>query len=166
MSSEVSLNELATQLKVNTATVDNYIDLLEKSGVVYRLKAYSTNERKEVTKMKKIYFWDNGIRNAILGNFDNPINRNDLGALWENFIITERIKLNQYNNKNVQSYFWRSKQQQEIDYIEVDKKNINGFEFKWNPNAKGKPTKAFNNIYPEANIQIINSQNYSSFVGL
>ncbi|MEN9522540.1 MAG: hypothetical protein RL065_917 [Bacteroidota bacterium] len=166
MCSEISLNELATQLKVNTVTIDNYIDLLEKSGVVYRLKAYSTNERKEVTKMKKIYFWDNGIRNAIIGNFDDVKNRNDVAALWENFIITERIKMNQYNQSNSDSFFWRSNQQQEIDYVEFDKKKLHAFEFKWNPNAKGKPTKAFTNLYPDAEVSIINNENYQNFVGI
>jgi len=162
--SEVSLNELATHLKVNVATVDSYINLLEQSGVVYRLKAYSTNERKEVTKMKKIYFWDNGIRNAILGRFDAVENRTDVGALWENFIITERIKQNRYNEKNIHSYFWRSKQQQEIDYVEVMGDYLAGFECKYNPLSKGKPTKAFTNMYANAETSIVNNENFLSFL--
>ena len=166
MGSEVSLNELATQLKVNVATVDNYIDLLEKSGVVFRLKSYSTNERKEVTKMKKIFFWDNGIRNAIIGNFDEIKNRNDVGALWENFMVAERIKMNQYNQSVAQPYFWRSKQQQEIDYVELNKKQLTGYEFKWKASTKGNPTKAFVNLYPNAIVQIINNENYQNFVGM
>lgn len=166
ISTEVSLNELATQLKVSVSTVDSYIDLLEKSGVVYKLKSFSTNERKEVTKMKKIYFWDNGIRNAILGRFDAIENRTDVGALWENFIITERIKMNFYQQKNVRSYFWRSKQQQEIDYVEVMDEKIIGFESKYNPMSKGKPTKAFTNLYPKATANIIHTENFFSFVGV
>ncbi len=164
--SETSLHELATQLKVNVATVDSYIDLLEKSSVVFRLNAYSTNERKEVTKMKKIYFWDNGIRNAIIGRFDEVANRTDVGVLWENFMITERLKHNIYNQNNTKSFFWRSKQQQEIDYVEIDADKIMGYEFKYNPLSKGKPTKAFNNMYPTALSQTINNANFFEFVDI
>jgi uncharacterized protein len=164
--SEVSLHELAVQLKVNVATIDTYIDLLEKSGVVYRLGAYSTNERKEVVKMKKIYFWDNGIRNAILGRFEPIELRTDVGALWENYIITERIKLNSNLLKNTRSYFWRSKQQQEIDYVEVDGDTLLGYECKFNPLTKGKPTKAFGNLYPTAIVQLLTKENYFEFAGV
>jgi uncharacterized protein len=162
--SEVSLNELSLKLQINVATVESYIDLLEKSFVVYRLKAYSTNQRKEVTKMKKIYFWDNGIRNAILGNFNAIENRTDAGALWENFIITERIKYNQYTGSGAQSFFWRSNQQQEIDYVEKGIDTLNGYEVKWSPLAKGKPTKAFTNLYPQATASIINNENFHGFI--
>ncbi len=166
MGSEVSLNELATQLKVNVATVDSYIDLLEKSGVVFRLKSYSTNDRKEVTKMKKIYFWDNGIRNAILGRFELLTNRTDVGALWENFIIAERLKYNNNIQSNVRSYFWRSKQQQEIDYVELDNETLSGYECKWNTLGKGKPTKAFTNMYINATTQLLTPNDFIEFVGL
>lgn len=166
MGSEVSLNELAIQLKVSVATVESYIDLLEKSGVVFRLKAYCTNERKEVSKMKKVYFWDNGIRNAILGRFEAIENRTDVGALWENFIITERLKMNNYAQKNVKSFFWRSNQQQEIDYVEIEGNSIAGFECKFNPLTKGKPTKAFTNMYPTATSSLLTPENYHSFVYL
>jgi len=115
VTSEVSLNELASQLKIKTETVENYIDVLEKSFVVFRLKSYSTNERKEVSKMKKILFWDNGIRNALIGDFRPLEQRTDAGLLWENFIISERMKRNHYLQKNIKSYFWRSRQQQEVD---------------------------------------------------
>jgi uncharacterized protein len=164
MGREVSLNELSIKLQVSTNTVENYIDLLEKSFVLYRLSAYSTNERKEVTKMKKIYFWDNGIRNAILGNFNSIENRTDIGALWENFIITERLKMNHYNASNAKSFFWRSKQQQEIDYVEWQNDNLLGYEFKWSATAKGKPTKAFTNMYPSAEVSIVHNENYEPFV--
>jgi predicted AAA+ superfamily ATPase len=166
MGNEVSLNELATQLKVNVATVDSYIDLLEKSGVVYRLKSYSTNDRKEVTKMKKIYFWDNGIRNAILGRFESIEKRTDVGALWENFIITERIKWNSNNQSNAKSFFWRSNQQQEIDYVEVDGNNLIGYECKWNVLQKKKPTKAFGNMYSNAVVDLLTPENFHEFVGV
>jgi hypothetical protein len=164
MCNELSLHELAIKLKVNTVTVENYIDLLEKSYVVYRLPAYSTNERKEVVKMKKIYFWDNGIRNAVLGNFSNIENRTDIGALWENFVITERLKMNHYLAKGAKPFFWRSKQQQEIDYVEYTLNSLQGFECKWSATAKGKPTKAFTNLYPQASATIIHNENYADFI--
>src|SRR5690606_5396520 len=113
--SEVSINELSNQLKVKSETVESYIDLLEKSFVIYRLNAYSTNARKEVTKMSKIYFWDNGIRNAIIGNFDDLTIRQDQGLLWENFIISDRMKMNAWGNTEIQSFFWRNYNQSEVD---------------------------------------------------
>ncbi|TAE17664.1 MAG: ATP-binding protein [Bacteroidetes bacterium] len=166
MCSEVSLNELAVQLKISVATVDNYIDVLEKAGVLLRLQSYSTNERKEVTKMRKVYFWDNGIRNAILGRFDDVTNRTDAGALWENFLVAERLKNNSYHQSTAKAFFWRSKQQQEIDFVEVTQNSIAGYEFKLNVLAKGKPTKAFTNLYPHATAEIIHNENYTQFLNL
>lgn len=163
MGQEVSLNELASQLKVKSETVDSYIDLLEKSFVIYRLKAYSTNERKEVSKMKKILFWDNGIRNALIGDFRPSEQRNDAGLLWENFIISERIKMNSYLQKNTKSYFWRSLQQQEVDYVEISNKNISAFEMKWNSHKKNYVTKAFTNLYPASKTEIIQPTNFEGF---
>ncbi|MBA3899492.1 MAG: ATP-binding protein [Bacteroidetes bacterium] len=161
--SEVSLNELANQLKVKVETVENYIDLLEKSFVVFRLKAYSTNERKEVTKMNKILFWDNGIRNAIIGDF-RPLNlRNDVGCLWENFMISERMKMNSWMGSNRKSYFWRNLQQREVDYIEVEHDKLYGFEMKFNMTKKHRITKAFTNMYPDAQTEIITPRNFSKF---
>jgi uncharacterized protein len=162
--SEVSLHELATQLKVKTETVDNYIDILEKSFVVYRLKSFATNDRKEISKMKKILFWDNGIRNAILDDF-RPMNmRQDTGVLWENFMLSERIKMNNYLQKSTKSYFWRSMQQQEVDYVEFEKNKLSAFEMKYNTNKRNYVTKAFTNLYPNANTQIINPADYIDFV--
>ena len=114
--------------------------------------------------MKKIYFWDNGIRNAIIGSFIPVNNRTDVGALWENFVISERLKYNSYNQKNVQSFFWRSKQQQEIDYVEQVGEHLFGYECKWSAASKGKPTKAFGNLYPHAQVAIINNENYHNFL--
>ena len=115
--SEVSINELANNLKVKSETVESYIDLLEKSFVIFRLHAFSNNPRKEITKMSKIYFWDNGIRNSIVNQF-NPLHlRNDQGQLWENFIIAQKLKQNSNNERKVESYFWRNYNQSEVDYI-------------------------------------------------
>ncbi len=164
MGSEVSMQELANSLKIKSETVETYIDLLEKSFVVYRLKSHSTNDRKEVMKMKKIYFWDNGIRNAIIDNFKPIEQRNDVGALWENFIITERIKANHYKEKNIQSKFWRSLQQQEVDYIELEDGQLSAYEMKWDKHKKGKITKAFTNLYPTSKSEIITSENFAQFI--
>ena len=166
MCSEVSINELANQLKVKSATVESYIDLLEKSYVVYRLKSYGTNQRKEVSKMSKIFFWDNGIRNAIIGNFNDLNNRNDHGQLFENFIISERMKMNAWNNVNVQSHFWRNYNQNEVDYIEVSHNSLSAFEMKWNTQKRLKITRAFTNLYPNADTQIITSKDFVDFAFL
>jgi uncharacterized protein len=157
---EVSVNELATQLKVKTETVDSYIDLLEKSFVLFRLKSYVTNERKEVTKMRKIYFYDVGIRNAIIDNFSPIELRNDVGALWENFVIMEIIKANEYAQKDRDYFFWRSLQRQEVDFIIKNETEITAFEMKWG--TKGKVTKAFTNAYPNAKVKIVTPDNFFS----
>jgi uncharacterized protein len=161
--SEVSLNELANQLKIKVETVDNYIDLLEKSFVVYRLKAFSTNERKEVTKMSKILFWDNGIRNAILGDFRPLELRNDVGCLWENFVISDRLKMNAWLGSKRKGYFWRNLQQREVDYVETEGDTIYGFEMKFNTLKNHKVSRAFTNLYPDANTEIITPLNFKPF---
>lgn len=163
MGSEVSLNELATQLKVKTETIDSYIDLLEKSYVIFRLKSYSTNERKEVSKLKKIYFWDNGIRNAIINDFRPVQARQDVGALFENLMVADRQKMNEWNNHTVKPFFWRTLQQQEVDYIEKDGDRLAGFEFKYSTTQKVKITKAFFNAYPEAGASIISPDDIKDF---
>lgn len=165
MTHEVSMQELAVQLKVKSETVETYLDLLEKSFVVFRLRSHSTNDRKEVSKMKKIYFWDNGIRNALIDQFSPLELRNDTGALWENFAVTERMKLNHYFERNVQSKFWRSKQQQEVDYVEVEKGQLKGFEMKFGVHQKARITKAFTNLYPEAETQLVHPDNFLQFLG-
>ncbi len=164
VSAEVSINELANALKVKSETIENYIDLLEKSFVVFRLKSYSTNERKEVTKMNKIYFWDNGIRNAIIDDFRPLELRNDIGALWENFLVSERMKMKVWKEISTKSYFWRNKQQREVDYIEEQYGELTAFEMKWNTQKNHKVTLAFTNAYPSAKTEIITPLNFKGFV--
>lgn len=159
--SEVSYNELAQTVGTDSRTVEKYIDLLEKCYIVFRLNGLSRNMRSELKKSKKIYFYDNGIRNAIIQNF-NPINlRQDMGALWENFFISERIKYNHYNGRYVNAYFWRTKEQQEIDYIEECDGMMTAFEMKWNP-KKGSTLfpKAFFDAYSVKEAIVITPENY------
>jgi uncharacterized protein len=164
--SEVSVHELAIQLQVRSETVESYIDLLEKSFVVYRLNAYSSNPRKEVSKMSKIYFRDNGIRNAVIGNFDDLTLRRDIGELWENFVVSERMKINAWRHPERKSHFWRNYNQSEVDYIELENQKIYGFECKWNHKKKHKISSAFINAYPEALTAVINPRNFTEFCGI
>ncbi len=164
--SEVSTAELANQLRVKSETVESYIDLLEKSFVVFRLPAFSNNPRKEISKMQKIFFWDNGIRNAVLDQFDDVSIREDIGKLWENFMISERMKWLAWNAPNTKSYFWRNYNQSEVDYVEVHKKRITAFEMKWKASKSHKVTAAFTNAYPEAQTQIITPIHFAGFCGL
>ncbi|MEX2589583.1 MAG: ATP-binding protein [Chitinophagales bacterium] len=161
--SEVSVHELSNQLRVRSETVETYIDLLEKSFVIYRLPAYSTNGRKEVTKMHKILFWDNGIRNAVIDNFDDLQLRNDQGQLWENFMIGERMKMNAWLNSDKKSFFWRNYNQSEVDYLETKKGEIKAFEMKWNFNKNQKVSRAFTNAYPNAATDVIHPRNFVEF---
>ena len=161
--SEVSLHELGNQLQVKSETVENYINLLEKSFVIFRLNAYSTNARKEVTKMSKIYFWDNGVRNAVIGNYSNLGIRNDVGQLWKNFMISERMKMNSTLDLPIKSYFWRNYNQSEVDYVEEENGKLHAFEMKWNTRKKNTVSKAFLNMYTTANTDIIHPQNFSEF---
>lgn len=131
--SEVSYNEIAQIVGTDNKTVEKYIDLLEKCYIIFKLSAFNRNLRTELKKSKKIYFYDNGVRNAILNNFAPLSLRQDTGALWENFIISERIKANQYSSRYANSYFWRTTTQQEIDYIEECDGQFSLFEMKWNP---------------------------------
>ena len=138
MGSEVSYNELSQLLNIDKNTVSNYIDILEKAFVIFKLKSFSRNLRNEIKTNQKIYFYDNGIRNMIIGNF-NPLElRQDKGALWENFLISERMKKNSYENNTAKPYFWRTVQQQAIDYVEDLNGNITAYEIKWNIKAKVK----------------------------
>jgi uncharacterized protein len=158
--SEVSYNELATQLGMSKNTVENYLDLLSKVFIIYRLPAYSTNHRKEISKSSKWYFFDNGIRNAIINDFKLLSLRNDIGALWENYLISERIKRNRYLKENVEYYFWRSYNQQEIDLIEIRDGKIHAIEFKYAPDRKVKIPTAFSASYPDASFERIAKDNY------
>ncbi len=164
LGSEVSYNELARLLQVDKNTVSTYIDLLEKAYVIFRLNPLRRNLRSEIGTSRKIYFYDTGIRNALISNF-NPIElRQDLGVLWENFLICERIKLNHYNRKWVNYYFWRTKNQQEIDFIEETGGKISAFEFKWNPLKNPSFSKTFKKAYPDSTSQVINKDNFNEFI--
>lgn len=161
---EVSYNELSQTIGSNPKTIEKYIDLLEKAYVVFRLRPLSRNLRNELKKTRKIYFYDNGIRNAIIGNFNRPEIRDDIGALWENYLISERMKLIEYNRIFGNQFFWRTAQKQEIDYIEEHNGMFNAYEFKYNPNKKGKLSKTFSNAYTPNNFSVINNQNYDRFL--
>lgn len=158
---EVSYNEIAQTVGSDSKTVEKYIDLLEKCYIVFRLGAFSRNLRTELKKSKKIYFYDNGIRNAVIQNFAPLSMRNDTGALWENFFISERIKANEYEGRYAKSYFWRTTQQQEIDYIEESDGQFAVFEMKWNPRKKTTPLPAaFLKTYPVAQEAVVTPENY------
>ncbi len=161
---EVSYHELGQLIGADNQTVERYIDLLEKTYVIFRLVSLSRNMRNEIKKGRKIYFYDTGIRNAIIKNFI-PLNlRKDVGALWENFLISERLKINHYTQKLVNRFFWRSTTQKEVDYIEEQNGKLYAYEFKWNPKKKVKIPRSFTNLYPEAETQLINPQNFIEFI--
>lgn len=161
--SEVSYNELSNLVGVDKATVENYIDLLEKCYVLFRLPSFSRNLRSEIKKGKKIYFYDNGIRNALISNFAPLEQRNDVGALWENLIVSERIKRNAHTHSYAQMFFWRTQQQQEIDLIEDMDGQLTAYEFKWKK-AKARLPKAFADNYPDVQLRVITPENYWEFV--
>jgi len=162
---QVSYNELATNLGINVLSVRKYIDLLEKCFVIFTLHSYSTNPRKEISKSVKIYFYDTGIRNALIESFNTLDMRNDAGALWENFCIAERIKYNQAQERFVNSYFWRTYTQKEVDYIEEHSGKLEGYEFKWSGDKKQyKALNAFIQSYPESSVKRIDRDNYSEFL--
>ena len=161
--SEVSYNELSQLIGIDKNTVSSYIQILEKAFIVFRLPPLSRNIRNEIKKLRKVYFYDNGIRNAIIKNL-NPLElRNDTGALWENFLISERMKKNHYESKHLNRYFWRTHTQQEIDYIEDMNGKQSGFEFKWQ-NKKYKTPKAFTDNYPSSPVKCINKENFTTFL--
>ena len=163
--SEVSYNELAKTIgNINSATVEKYIDLLEKAFVVYKLPALSRNLRNEIKKGKKIYFYDNGIRNAIINNFNPLALRNDKGALWENFLMSERMKKNSYAKHSCNTYFWRTFDQAEVDYIEEYNGALHVFEFKWKSNNKKVPASLLNS-YTVNSTTTVDSDNYDEFIG-
>lgn len=159
-----NLEELGSALNISKNTVERYLDLLSKVFVVFKVSGFSRNLRKEITKMSRWYFYDNGIRNAIIQNF-NPITmRSDVGDLWENFVITERLKYLEYNKRSINYYFWRTYDQQELDWVEEEAGRLRGYELKWNPKRKPKAPGAWTNAYPEAEYHIINSDNYLDWV--
>lgn len=159
LGNEVSLNELATMLGIDRKTVARYLDLLEKSFILYNLRGYSRNLRKEVTKKSKYYFYDTGVRNAIISNFNDLSHRDDVGALWENFMITERLKTRSYKNISANDHFWRTWDQDEVDFVEEREGKLFGYEFKWKK-TKTKEPKSWRGTYPEAEYEVITPQNY------
>ena len=163
--SEVSFNELGNLLGIDSITVQRYVDLLEKAFVIFHIRSYSRNVRNELKKSIKIYFYDNGVRNSVISNFSPVDLRSDIGILWENFLISERIKNNAYHNKSAKYYFWRTTQKQEIDFIEEVEQNLFAYEFKYNPKkAKSKCPLTFSNNYPNVPFSVITSDNYMDFV--
>jgi predicted AAA+ superfamily ATPase len=164
LGSEVKTSELANLVGADNKTVDRYIDLLEKSFVLFTLPSFSRNLRNEIKKGKKIYFYDLGVRNAVIGNFSSLSSRTDIGGLWENYLILERLK-NQCNQPfPPRRYFWRTLEQSEVDYIEESGETLSAFEFKYNPNSKAKVPGAFIKSYPHAHTDIITSKNYDVFL--
>lgn len=161
---EVSYHELSKKLGINKITIENYLDLLQKVFILYKLPSYSNHSRKEITKGAKWYFYDNGIRNAVIQDFRLPSLRNDMGMLWENYIITERIKRNTYKGEAKQLYFWRTYTQQEIDLIEWYNGKPTAIEIKKGTNNRTKFPLSFRTDYPDAEYQIIHSENYLDFI--
>jgi predicted AAA+ superfamily ATPase len=164
LGSEVNTNELSKTLKIDNQTIDSYIAMLEQAFVIYKLPAYHTNQRTELKKSKKIYFNDLGIRNAIINDF-RPIEvRNDTGALFENFIINELRKQNEYSQSFARFYFWRNIDQREIDLIVEKNNRLHLFEIKWNPEKKVKLTKGFTNLYGESELNIVHRDNFDQVI--
>ena len=162
--SEVNTNELSKLLQVDNKTIEKYIDLLEKAFVIFKLPALSNNVRNEIKKGRKIYFYDNGIINAVTGNFNPLAQRTDIGSLWENYIISERIKLLNIEQSEASSYFWRTTQQQEIDYIEKSTDQILACEIKWNAKSKYKIPVTFSANYENVTSKIVSPENYEEFL--
>lgn len=164
--SEVSTNELSRLVGADNKTVDKYIDLLEKCYVLFSLPAFSRNARTEIRKGRKIYFYDLGIRNAVLGNFVAPGSRTDLGGIWENYLVMERLKLQCNLPFPPRRYFWRNADKYEVDYLEEDGENLTAWEFKWDKNSRAKIPSAFRTAYPQAATAIVSTGNYSGFLSI
>lgn len=163
--SQVSYNEVGNKIGLDSKTVEKYVDILEKCFIIFRLGSFSRNLRNELKASRKIYFWDLGIRNALIGNLSQVENRYDIGELWENFVIAERLKQLSYNNSFAQSWFWRTRQQNEIDYIEEENGVLQAYEFKWNVNkANVKCPESFRASYPDAIFKVIMPKNIDEFL--
>lgn len=158
--SEVSANELSRMVELDRATVEKYITLLEQAQVIFRLGAFSRNLRTEIKTGRKIYFYDNGIRNALIGNLSPIDMRADIGILWENYMVSEMLKKNSYDLTFAKPYFWRTTQQQEVDYIEECDGRMKAYEFKWSPTKKAKISKTFLGAYPDVEVKTITRENY------
>lgn len=161
---EVSMQELGNQLQLSKNTVERYLDLLSKVFILFKVEGFSRNLRKEITKTSRWYFYDNGIRNGILNNFNVFQNRTDIGDLWENYLASERMKKQQYQKMFRNNYFWRTYDQQEMDWLEENADDLAGFEFKWNENKKVRIPVAFAKAYPNATFEVITKNNYLDFI--
>lgn len=163
--SQVSYNEIGKLVGLDSKTVERYVDILEKSYIIFRLGSFSRNLRNELKRSRKIYFWDLGIRNAVIGNLSQVENRTDVGALWENYVVAERMKVLSYRGSLARSWFWRTQQQQEIDYIEEEDGRLRAYEFKWN-GKKGdtKCPATFTKAYPDADFKVVTSGNIEEFL--
>ena len=164
MGNEVSLQELGGQLGMSKNTVEKYLDLLSKVFVIHRLGGFSRNLRKEVSKKDKWYFFDNGIRNLLVGNVNPLLMRNDTGQLWENYIISERLKFQSYSKMLVYNYFWRTYDRQEIDWVEDRGGKLYGYEFKWNSQKQVKAPAGWKKTYPDSSFECIHPQNYLAWI--
>jgi predicted AAA+ superfamily ATPase len=162
--SQVSFNELAEICSMDPKTIEKYVNLLEQAFVIFRLPSFSRNLRNELKSSRKIYFYDNGIRNAIINNFNPIALRSDVGFLWENFLVSERLKFNSYHLLNKNSFFWRTVNQQEIDLIEEYGGQLHAYEFKWNTKKTVRLTKTFQNAYPNSTFDVINPNNLHEFL--
>ncbi|MBX9785541.1 MAG: ATP-binding protein [Chitinophagaceae bacterium] len=164
ISSEINYNQLSKQLQLNNETVEKYIQLLEQCYIIFRMPAYATNLTKELKKGRKIYFTDNGIINSLTGNFSLIENRNDKGALWENFVISELYKQNEYKKQSGKFFFWRSHDQQEVDLV-IQKNNLlETYEIKWSDKKAARLNKTFASNYPKHRFSFINSNNIEEFL--
>lgn len=157
--SEVSFNELAQLCGLDAKTIANYVTILEQAYIIFRLGSFSRNLRNELKSSRKIFFYDNGIRNAIIGNFSQVENRDDVGALFENYVMAECVKRKEYTGDYANSWFWRNTNRQEIDYIEEKDGQLNAFELKWNPKRKCSAPLSFRNAYPNASFTVIHHDN-------
>lgn len=165
VSNEVSYNEIARLVGADNQTVGKYIDLMEKAFIIHRIHALKRNLRNEIRRGVKVYFWDNGILNAIIGNFNELGSRSDVGALWENFVISERRKYLANYGINARSYFWRTTQQQEIDYVEEVNAAFSVYEIKWNPLRKVSFCKSFIENYPINQTGLTNPKSIGDWIG-
>ena len=164
--SQVSYHELGQICGLDGKTIEKYMMLLEQSYIIFRLTSFSRNQRNELKKSRKVYFFDNGIRNSLIANFEQIENRTDIGALWENYLVSERVKYLAYQQKWVNNWYWRTTEQQEIDYVEEENGQLSAYEFKWNPKAKGSIPNSFKKTYPTATINIIHRENFEQFLGV
>ena len=164
LGSEISNAALSRHVGADVKTIEKYLDLLEKAFVIFALPAFSRNARVEIRKARKYYFYDLGIRNAILGNFTSPLSRSDCGGMWENFLILERLKTHCNTPFPPRRFFWRTAEQNELDYLEETADTLKAWEFKWNKKATLRPPRAFKNAYPKAELALVTPANYEYFL--